>query len=82
MYLWEVVKVGCVVDGVDLDGDGGRALPDVRPVHALEVAQRLDIAEVLHPLLVITAKSEINPRDMFYRYSSCHNNIHVTFFVI
>ena len=69
LYLREVVKVGGVVDGVDLDGDGGRSLPDVGPVHALEVAQRLDLAEVLHPLLVITAKSEINSRIHTCEYS-------------
>ena len=60
LYLGEVIKVGRVVDGVDLYWDGGWPLPDVRPVDvALEVAQGADLAQVLHPLLVITAKSEI-----------------------
>ena len=52
----EVVEVAGVVNGADLDGDGGGALPDVLPVHAPEPGPALDVLQTLDPVLALTAK--------------------------
>ena len=52
----EVVKVGGVVDGADLHGDGGGPLPDVVPVHPLEPGHALDVLQTLDPLLPLVTE--------------------------
>ena len=52
----EVVKVACVIDGPDLDGDGGGPLPDVLPVHAPEPGPALDVLQTLDPILALSTK--------------------------
>ena len=55
-YIRELVKVARVVDGPDLDGDGGGPLPDVLPVHRLEPVQSHDLLLALHPTISIITK--------------------------
>lgn len=43
LYVGEVVKVGGVIDGAHLDGDGGGALAHVAPVHSAEERHGLDV---------------------------------------
>ena len=52
----EVVKVAGVIDGPDLDGDGGGPLPDVLPVHAPEPGPALDVLQTLDPILALSTK--------------------------
>ena len=52
----EVVEVGGVVNGADLDGDGGGPLPDVVPVHVLEPGEALDLLPALHPAVAVVTK--------------------------
>ena len=52
----EVVKVGGVVNGADLHGDGGGPLPDVVPVHPLEPGHALDVLQTLDPLLPLVTE--------------------------
>ena len=52
----EVVEVGGVVNGADLDGDGGGPLPDVVPVHPLEPGHALDVLQTLDPLLPLVTE--------------------------
>ena len=54
--IWELVEVGGVVDGADLDGDGGGPLPDVVPVHPLEPGHALDVLQTLDPLLPLVTE--------------------------
>ena len=54
--IWELVEVGGVVDGADLDGDGGGPLPDVVPVHVLEPGEALDLLPALHPAVAVVTK--------------------------
>ena len=58
--IWELVEVGGVVDGADLDGDGGGPLPDVLPVHVLEPGQALDLLPALHPAVAVITKPAEN----------------------
>lgn len=55
--IGKVVKVRGVVDGLDVDGNGGWPFPDVFPVDTLEEAQSLDIIQVLDPLFMVGSKS-------------------------
>ena len=55
-HVWELVKVARVIDGPDLDGDGGGPLPDVLPVHGLEPVQRHDLLFALNSTLAIVTK--------------------------
>ena len=52
----EVIKVACVIDGPDLDGDGGGPLPDVLPVHAPEPGPALNVLKTLDPILALSTK--------------------------
>ena len=61
--IWELVEVGGVVDGADLDGDGGGPLPDVLPVHVLEPGQALDLLPALHPAVAVITKPAENYDD-------------------
>ena len=54
--IWELVEVGGVVNGADLDGDGGGPLPDVVPVHPLEPGHALDVLQTLDPLLPLVTE--------------------------
>ena len=55
-HVWELVKVARVIDGPDLDGDGGGPLPDVLPVHGLEPVQGHNLLFTLHSTLAIVTK--------------------------
>ena len=61
--IWELVEVGGVVDGADLDGDGGGPLPDVVPVHVLEPGQALDLLPALHPAVAVVTKPAADGED-------------------
>ena len=52
----EVIKVARVIDGPDLDGDGGGPLPDVLPVHAPEPGPALDVLQTLDTILALATK--------------------------
>ena len=52
----EVVEVAGVINGADLDWDGGGALPDVLPVHRLEPVQLHDLLLALHPTFAVVTK--------------------------
>ena len=65
--VWELVEVGGVVDGADLDGDGGGPLPDVLPVHAPEPGPALDVLQTLDPLLpLVTEPAQQNGSESEY----------------
>ena len=49
--IWEVIKVGGIIDGLDFHGDSGGSLSDVGPVDPLEPGQRLDVFKVTDPLV-------------------------------
>ena len=61
--IWELVEVGGVVDGADLDGDGGGPLPDVVPVHVLEPGEALDLLPALHPAVAVVTKPAADYED-------------------
>ena len=45
----KVVEVGRVVDGCEVDGDGGGSVAEVGPVHGPEPGQPLHVLEAAHP---------------------------------
>ena len=51
LHIRKLVKVGGVIYRSDSDGDGGRTLPDVVPVHVGEPVQLLEIIQTLDPCL-------------------------------
>ena len=55
-HIRELVKVARVVDGPDLDWDGGGPLPDVLPVHAPEPGPALDVLQTLDTILALATK--------------------------
>ena len=61
--VWELVEVGGVVNGADLDGDGGGPLPDVVPVHVLEPGEALDLLPALHPAVAVVTKPAADCED-------------------
>ncbi len=74
IHVRELVKVGRVVDALDLDGDGGGPLPDMFPIHrrlSPEESQSFDFFQTLHPLLVVSAESEITTLTQWIRIE-CH----------
>ena len=58
LHVRKLVKVGGVVYGSDSDGDGGRTLPDVVPVHVGEPVQLLHVLYVLNSLVSTFTQSE------------------------
>ena len=58
LHIRKLVKVGGVVYRSDSDGDGGRTLPDVVPVHVGEPVQLLHVLYVLNSLVSTFTQSE------------------------
>ena len=58
LHIRKLVKVGGVIYRSDSDGNGGRTLPDVVPVHVGEPVQLLHVLYVLNSLVSTFTQSE------------------------